>query len=540
MKQKNMPLLLGFLFFIAGCEIDQFSDTADIPEGETMQFVHTSGATGQQPFENFTAVPQGSAQCGPASFYMIFNHFNDHGLYTGKDCSTAIDQSAKLATVTKDTAIVKYINNGSTAGTTWEQLKDAADGLYKNCAARYTSELNNRFTDYHVAADEAEREKRFAYIVRNYLKNNRPVIIHLKRLYLFSGHYVVLIGYDESENRVYYADPNKGRICSAAYDDFIREKFYVSPDNSAAYYRARWDGEWMGFYTLGNGVEKAYYIRQDKVLDSVEANKAAIINADDFGQNSDVNSAVNRGFCSGIVTSASMQVPYSWSTEALSLLEANTVMESGIHFTLTCSSDAPAGPVSGSGQVPSLVADGIVFPDNILPILSKGKIDEIRKELNAQYNAALSAGMDITHIDCHQGFTQIGDTDTELPYLEIAQKYNIPVRWLGDPFSEKLLSRGIIAPTRTVLPVVDKNIDDFEDYYIDRRDNFIKELRNIKYGEIVEFILHPMAGDPVTNYHFKHIDNRLVQDPEVKRVIADEKIALVGYKLLREIQRKLE
>ncbi|MCP4131741.1 MAG: hypothetical protein GY754_12250 [bacterium] len=205
-----------------------------------------------QPYEKdggFEAVGRGYNQSGPAVFYMIFNHFEDHNVYEQSDCTTTVDLTAQLSEVTSSTGICQWVNGGSTTGTNWSDLQDAADGLYYNCSRYYTSEINTDFTKYNNSSDEQERENRLAYITENYLKKNRPVVIHMYRSWPYGGSYLVLTGYDEETGMVYYADSGSGgELGSVSYNDFITAKWYRSPGNSAYYYRARWDGEWFGFY----------------------------------------------------------------------------------------------------------------------------------------------------------------------------------------------------------------------------------------------------------------------------------------------------
>ncbi len=205
-------------------------------------------ANAGQPYEEgFEPIPQGSAQCGPTAFYMIFNHYGDPQEFE------EVDLSEKVEVVTSDTQICRWVNGGSTSGTSWSQLQDAADELHAlgSSDPYYVSELNDNFTKYKRSADEQERRDRLDYIVENYLEKNRPVIIHIKRYWFLHGHYLVLTGYDAENETVYYADPNGGSIGEVGYEDFIEEKWYRSPNLQGFrswLFRGRWDGEWMGFY----------------------------------------------------------------------------------------------------------------------------------------------------------------------------------------------------------------------------------------------------------------------------------------------------
>jgi hypothetical protein len=209
-------------------------------------------ASAMQPYQDsrFEEVAQSSAQCGPTTFYMIFNFLGANQRFKEVDLSEHPEDMAIYGNkVTSKTAICKWINGGSTSGTSWTKLKSAADKLHALNAtlAYFRTELNSNTTDTNTAGD-TEREKRLNYIKTAYLDKDIPVMIHLRRSYYLAGHYMVITGYDPVAGKVYYADPNGGSAGEISKTSFIHDKWYVSPSNTASYYSARWDGEWMGFY----------------------------------------------------------------------------------------------------------------------------------------------------------------------------------------------------------------------------------------------------------------------------------------------------
>ncbi|HNY64493.1 MAG TPA: C39 family peptidase [Deltaproteobacteria bacterium] len=223
-----------------------------------------AGADGQggvQPYQDprFVAIPQGVTQCGPACFYMIFNFYGAHQRFKECDLSGHPERdTANHGRISRDTAVCKWINSGRFTGTSFSQLKRAADGLHAPGESQpyFLSEACEETTEHGVSEDEAKRERILMDIKKRYLDRNRPVIIHLRRVWYLPGHYLVLTGYDPKKEKVYYADPNRGTTGSIDRNSFISEKWYVSPSNTADYYRARWDGEWFGFYVREPGQRK--------------------------------------------------------------------------------------------------------------------------------------------------------------------------------------------------------------------------------------------------------------------------------------------
>mgnify|MGYP000856178880 CR=1 FL=1 len=208
-------------------------------------------AYGIQPYEDpsFEHVAQGPNQCGPTSFYMLFNHLGAHQVFQEADLSEHPEDMAFYSfRVTRDTRICTWVNGGSITGTSWSMLKDAADRLHAPGAPAsfFISELNPA-TTYATAKGITERETRLMYLWRQYLMKNRAVIIHMRRKWYQPGHYLVLTGYDQATDTVYYADPNQGCAGEISRASFVRDSWYASPTNTSKGSRARWDGEWMGF-----------------------------------------------------------------------------------------------------------------------------------------------------------------------------------------------------------------------------------------------------------------------------------------------------
>ena len=112
--------------------------------------------------------------------------------------------------------------------------------------------------DYNAEANVTRRD-RFDYILKNFLQNKFPVILHLRRTHdsypyaWYPGHYVVLMGYDTETKEVYIMDPfqpyESHRVMTVDYDSFIMTRWYQATGSLAYMYPdARWDGTWIGFH----------------------------------------------------------------------------------------------------------------------------------------------------------------------------------------------------------------------------------------------------------------------------------------------------
>lgn len=192
-------------------------------------------------------VKQGSAQCGPTSFYMIFRYYGDN-TYPGEftelpDCADVLPLQEDLAEVTSDSGVSRWLGVTSTGITA---------GNLKEKISRLSTDRNYPWyiTEGDIQKTDTLQEERFSVIYNNYLRNDLPVIIHISRPAPLTGHYMVLVGFDPQHKNVYYIDPNRDMeapvVQSVGLESFLDKQWYESPDNPLIPY-GYWDGTWIGF-----------------------------------------------------------------------------------------------------------------------------------------------------------------------------------------------------------------------------------------------------------------------------------------------------
>ena len=152
--------------------------------------------------------------------------------------------------------------------------------------------------------------------------------------------------------------------------------------------------------------------------------KRLIVNADDFGLHTQINKGIIKGYREGFITSASIMPSAPAYEEAVALAKDEPGLGIGIHLTLV----GGVTPVLPANKVRSLVDDhGVFLPD--YGAFAKryytggAAASELEAELRAQLERALSAGLNITHVDSHQHLHVLPLLNKLV--LKLSSEYNI-------------------------------------------------------------------------------------------------------------------
>jgi predicted glycoside hydrolase/deacetylase ChbG (UPF0249 family) len=283
--------------------------------------------------------------------------------------------------------------------------------------------------------------------------------------------------------------------------------------------------------------EKLGYQSTDKLL---------IVNGDDCGMCHSANLATIDAMENGVMRSATIMVPCPWFSEIAEYARTHPEKDFGIHLTHTSEWRFYRwGPVAPKEQVPGLIdPDGYLWKDEEA-VYKASNPTEALIEARAQISKALQAGIDVTHIDSHMGTLQLNPEYLNT-YLQLAEEFNLPVRMASaetlhrfgqNGLREKFASKGIV----------------FTDYFIYDELPLAKQmgvkafwteiLRNLKPG-VTELYIHAslatdeskaISGSWKTRFEeYQTFTN----DPEIKQLIKDQGIILIGFKPLRDLQRK--
>lgn len=126
-----------------------------------------------------------------------------------------------------------------------------------------------------------------------------------------------------------------------------------------------------------------------------------IVSADDLGTHEAINRGILEAHEEGIVTSASIVVCGRAFEHACRLVERRRKLDVGIHLTLV-----GERPLLGPDELKTLAPKRLLPPTyrQLFVGIVKGRIrmEEIERELDAQIQRVLKAGLTISHLDSHQ------------------------------------------------------------------------------------------------------------------------------------------
>ena len=281
-----------------------------------------------------------------------------------------------------------------------------------------------------------------------------------------------------------------------------------------------------------------------------------IINADDLGIAHSTNQAIFELFQKNSITSASIMIPCPEAKEAVKLCKQNNSANVGIHLTLTSVGNQFYKPVYQERILNSLITKQGFFPHDVLEIEQNADPEEVRIELDAQIQTAISLGIDPTHLDSHAG--SIMGLNHGRDFLEIVfdlcekfeLPFNLPLRILEQPFfsssQKELFAKRIESAKRRGILLIDDlsglsfHLHDGEEYE-DMKQELMYKITNLKPG-ITQIVTHPSIVTEelkalTPHYMKREMEFNLFSDPEIKELIEYENIKLVSWKIIRDLQR---
>jgi predicted glycoside hydrolase/deacetylase ChbG (UPF0249 family) len=154
--------------------------------------------------------------------------------------------------------------------------------------------------------------------------------------------------------------------------------------------------------------------------------KLLIIHADDMGLSKSVNNACIKAFEDKGITSGSIMMPCPEANSILNYVKEHPGVDAGIHITLTAEWDTYKwGGMMPSSEISSLVDENGNFFATVEELGKSGKGPEAEKEIRAQIDRVIAAGIVPTHLDTHMG-SVLANPELIKVYITIATEYKLP------------------------------------------------------------------------------------------------------------------
>ena len=182
--------------------------------------------------------------------------------------------------------------------------------------------------------------------------------------------------------------------------------------------------------------------------------KKIIVNADDFGLSDHTVEWTIKGFECGALTSATLMAGMPATDRAVEYAKTHPQFSFGVHFYLV-----DEAPMCNPSEIPSMVdpSTGRLWQTRKFILRNFArliKVEDLKREMHAQYLAIKNAGVPISHVDGHghnhrlpQSIKALAELKDELGFSKVRRCQNLAV--VGGKLG--LLSRVINGPMQSRL-----------------------------------------------------------------------------------------
>jgi predicted glycoside hydrolase/deacetylase ChbG (UPF0249 family) len=264
-----------------------------------------------------------------------------------------------------------------------------------------------------------------------------------------------------------------------------------------------------------------------------------VVHADDVGMCGATVDAFLELSDAGVTSSGSVMVPCPSFAEAAARCRGRSDLDVGVHLTLTSEWDGYRwGPIAGTDPASGLLdEDGCFYPNQD----RWGAIDRgsARREMQAQVDRALLAGIDATHIDSHMLSVLHGSLADDYVALGLARR--IPVLLAREAGWVAALSEARIAAWENQgLPVFDHvQAMPLDEPATDRLGLAKRVFEQLPQG-LTYLIIHPAVDSPelraiAGDWRQRVADFETFRDPALARHIRALGIEVIGWRPIRDL-----
>jgi chitin disaccharide deacetylase len=284
-------------------------------------------------------------------------------------------------------------------------------------------------------------------------------------------------------------------------------------------------------------------------LGFADNDRVAIIHADDIGMSQASLAAYADLATFGLISSATVMVPCSWFPAAAACSRANPGYDLGVHLTLTCEWDAYRwGPISTREPESGMIDSEGYFYRTTELAQAHGRPDAVARELAAQIERALAAGMRPTHVDTHMGSVY---SAAFLPiYLDVARRYRLPPMFFRDD-EAGWRTRGADAESAAAMAQLSAQLEGDGVALLDHIFMMPLDVPDDRIGQakraiaalqpgLTHFILHPAHDTPElracsASWQSRVADLQAFMSDELRAYMRESGIHVIGYRALQEL-----
>jgi predicted glycoside hydrolase/deacetylase ChbG (UPF0249 family) len=277
-----------------------------------------------------------------------------------------------------------------------------------------------------------------------------------------------------------------------------------------------------------------------------------IPHVDDLGVSHGANQAFIELAGLGFVTCGSVMPPCGWFPEMVAMTKEWPALDVGVHLTLTSESRACRWrPISTASRASGLIdGDGYMWPD-VPSVRRHAKPAAVEAELRAQIEAALAAGLDVTHLDTHMGAAAA--PEFAAIYVALGRDYRLPILLNRDSASyDSVLAMGplergfydsLIARLEGEgAPLIDRFAMGLGMTDLSCAEAYRQIVKHAAPG--VTFVsLHCNAPGDIEDLHpndaaFRIAEYQLFQDQDFLSWLGAQKVQLAGFRPMRDRYRE--
>jgi len=287
--------------------------------------------------------------------------------------------------------------------------------------------------------------------------------------------------------------------------------------------------------------------------------RAVIIHADDIGMCQATLGGLEELLDAGAVSSGAVMVPCPWFRAAARFAVEHPKADLGVHLTLTCEWKTYRwGPISTADPASGLLDAEGYFPATSRAVQEAGNPAAAAREIEAQVERAVGAGIVPTHVDTHMG--TVAHAKFMESYVNAAVRYGVPLmlprtdergwRELSRDHAGGSLDDGAVraamALTRSLeergVPLIDHLSGmSLSSDPAQRLEEARAALSALKPG-LTHFIIHPAVDTPelraiTPDWACRVADRTTFAEKELRDLIRSQGIHVIGYRKLQATMR---